>query len=69
MVTCQFCGGQAPTSISYENGTLTWLSAATCVLFGCVAGCCLIPFCTPSLQDLVHSCGRCGALVGVTKRL
>ncbi|XP_031514350.1 LITAF domain-containing protein isoform X3 [Papio anubis] len=40
-------------------GALTWLLCITLFLFGCVLGCCFLPFCIRSLMDVKHSCPVC----------
>ncbi|NXN89772.1 LITAF factor, partial [Bombycilla garrulus] len=66
---CPSCNQMIVTRLSYNSGALTWLSCGGLCLVGCVAGCCLIPFCIDALKDVDHICPKCSALVGSYKRL
>ncbi|XP_061177376.1 lipopolysaccharide-induced tumor necrosis factor-alpha factor homolog [Saccostrea echinata] len=68
-MVCPYCSSQISTSVEYESGALTWLSAGILCIFGCWLGCCLIPFCMPDLQDVKHTCPNCNKLVGVYRRI
>ncbi|KFQ22306.1 PREDICTED: lipopolysaccharide-induced tumor necrosis factor-alpha factor [Merops nubicus] len=66
---CPSCNQMIVTRLSYDSGALTWLSCGGLFLLGCVAGCCLIPFCIDALKDVDHTCPKCNALIGSYKRL
>ncbi|XP_060072372.1 lipopolysaccharide-induced tumor necrosis factor-alpha factor homolog [Ylistrum balloti] len=66
---CPHCHAQISTSLDYEAGALTWLSAGVLCVFGCWLGCCLIPFCINDLSDVQHKCPNCNKLVGVYRKL
>ncbi|NWU60473.1 LITAF factor, partial [Pterocles burchelli] len=66
---CPSCNQMIVTRLSYDSGALTWLSCGGLCLLGCIAGCCLIPFCIDALKDVDHTCPNCNALVGSYKRL
>ncbi|KAM4657202.1 lipopolysaccharide-induced tumor necrosis factor-alpha factor [Amazona ochrocephala] len=66
---CPSCNQIIVTHLSYDSGALTWLSCGGLFLLGCVAGCCLIPFCIDALKDVDHSCPNCSTLLGSYKRL
>ncbi|KAK2533384.1 hypothetical protein Q9233_004598 [Columba guinea] len=66
---CPSCNQMIVTRLSYDSGALTWLSCGGLFLLGCVAGCCLIPFCIDALKDVDHTCPNCSALLGSYKRL
>ncbi|TRZ04276.1 hypothetical protein DNTS_003228 [Danionella cerebrum] len=68
-VFCHACTQNVITRIEYSSGTLTWLSCAGLAIFGCIYGCCLIPFCLESLKDVVHRCPNCSTALGVHRRL
>ncbi|CAI5791988.1 LITAF domain-containing protein [Podarcis lilfordi] len=68
-MNCPACQKTILTRLSYTSGALTWLACGGLFLVGCVAGCCLIPFCVDSLQDVDHYCPSCNALVGTYRRL
>uniref|UniRef100_A0A672Y2J0 LITAF domain-containing protein n=1 Tax=Sphaeramia orbicularis TaxID=375764 RepID=A0A672Y2J0_9TELE len=53
------------TSVS----SVTWLVCIMTALIGCVAGCCLIPFCLDSLKSLTHRCPRCRSSIRTIKKL
>ena len=60
---CPFCNAAITTSLSYIEGTLTWLSAGVLFLAGCWP-CCLVPFCLDDFKDVRHSCPNCHRVVG-----
>ncbi|XP_075371130.1 lipopolysaccharide-induced tumor necrosis factor-alpha factor [Mycteria americana] len=66
---CPSCNQMIVTRLSYDSGALTWLSCGGLCLLGCIAGCCLIPFCIDALKDVDHTCPNCSALIGSYKRL
>ena len=70
------------SKVHHESGLGTWLACGGICLFGCWAGCCLIPFCLDDLrvsfgiiminlkilyQDTVHKCENCNKLIRVKK--
>ncbi|XP_069132229.1 lipopolysaccharide-induced tumor necrosis factor-alpha factor homolog [Argopecten irradians] len=66
---CQHCHATISTTLEYEAGALTWLSAGILCVFGCWLGCCLIPFCINDLSDVKHKCPNCNKMVGVYRKL
>ncbi|KAM6155501.1 lITAF domain-containing protein [Rhynchocyon petersi] len=56
---CPYCGNHIITVTTRVPGIITWLMCTGLFLFGCVLGCCLIPFCIKSLMDVKHSCPVC----------
>lgn len=64
VTTCRFCNTTGPTQVRYEPGAVTWLSCLGICLLGGGLGCCLIPFCVEPLQDCIHTCPRCGQMLG-----
>uniref|UniRef100_A0A2I3GYK8 LITAF domain containing n=1 Tax=Nomascus leucogenys TaxID=61853 RepID=A0A2I3GYK8_NOMLE len=56
---CPYCGNRIITVTSFVPGALTWLLCTTLFAFGCVLGCCFLPFCIRSLMDVKHSCPVC----------
>ncbi|XP_066545507.1 lipopolysaccharide-induced tumor necrosis factor-alpha factor homolog [Amia ocellicauda] len=68
-VNCPTCRQTVVTQLDFGSGTLAWLTCAGLFIFGCVYGCCLIPFCVDSLKDVTHSCPNCHSVLGVHKRL
>ncbi|XP_055507142.1 LITAF domain-containing protein-like [Leucoraja erinacea] len=68
-ITCSSCHQVVLTQVNHTPGALTWLSCGGLFLVGCMLGCCLIPFCVDSLQDVEHRCPNCAAHLGNYKRL
>ncbi|CAL8087605.1 unnamed protein product [Calicophoron daubneyi] len=68
MIVCPTCGKHVRTKIDYEPGPMTYaLCCCICLFCGCL-GCCLIPFCVHSVQDVVHSCPECETKLGKYSR-
>jgi lipopolysaccharide-induced tumor necrosis factor-alpha factor len=61
---CQWCGVQGITTTERVPGLLTYLASGAICLVGCWLGCCLVPFCVDSCQDVEHYCPSCRQLVG-----
>ncbi|XP_059414566.1 lipopolysaccharide-induced tumor necrosis factor-alpha factor homolog [Carassius carassius] len=66
---CPVCARNVITRLEYTSGALTWLSCAGLTIFGCIYGCCLIPFCVDSLKDVTHHCPNCSSVLGVHRRM
>ncbi|TGZ51661.1 hypothetical protein CRM22_010736 [Opisthorchis felineus] len=66
---CPGCNQQVVTKTSYETGALTWILCVVIFIFGGFCGCCLIPFCVGSCQDVVHHCPYCKRSLGAYKRM
>uniref|UniRef100_A0A8C1XJW3 Lipopolysaccharide-induced TNF factor n=1 Tax=Cyprinus carpio TaxID=7962 RepID=A0A8C1XJW3_CYPCA len=47
---CPVCSQNVITRLEHTSGALAWLSCAGLAIFGCIYGCCLIPFCVDSLK-------------------
>ncbi|XP_064448593.1 lITAF domain-containing protein isoform X12 [Mirounga angustirostris] len=56
---CRYCGNYIITVTSPVPGVLTWLLCTSLFVFGCVLGCCFLPFCVDSLMDVKHTCPVC----------
>ncbi|XP_063683552.1 cell death-inducing p53-target protein 1 homolog [Bolinopsis microptera] len=61
-MTCPNCHSQILTSVTYENGTMTWVICL--VLFFFTAICCFIPFLVDGCKDAIHSCPSCNRMLG-----
>ncbi|OQV25649.1 hypothetical protein BV898_00584 [Hypsibius exemplaris] len=61
---CPHCQQPITTVVTYENGSKTWIAAILC----CFVGCCCIPFCINALKNAVHTCPKCGVVVGVCSK-
>ncbi|KAJ8384024.1 hypothetical protein AAFF_G00212680 [Aldrovandia affinis] len=66
---CPFCHQFITTETVTRVGSVTWLVCVMSALLGCVAGCCLIPFCVPSLKDVEHRCPKCRAEIYTVRKL
>lgn len=67
MHSCQYCGHHGPTQVGYESGPGTYILSGSCCFFGCVLGCCLIPFCMDEAKDAVHHCTSCRMRLGMKR--
>ncbi|XP_073755634.1 lipopolysaccharide-induced tumor necrosis factor-alpha factor homolog isoform X2 [Callorhinus ursinus] len=56
---CRYCGNYIITVTSPVPGVITWLLCTGLFVFGCVLGCCFLPFCVGSLMDVKHTCPVC----------
>ncbi|XP_026211583.1 uncharacterized protein LOC113159214 [Anabas testudineus] len=61
----QFIMTETFTSIS----SVTWLVCFMTALIGCVAGCCLIPFCMERFKSITHRCPKCRTPITTIKKL
>ncbi|XP_056258291.1 uncharacterized protein LOC130185708 [Seriola aureovittata] len=61
----QFVMTETFTSVS----SVTWLVCVMTALIGCVAGCCLIPFCLDSFKSTTHRCPKCRTSISTIKKL
>ncbi|CAK6971206.1 uncharacterized protein LOC122868531 [Scomber scombrus] len=61
----QFITTETFTSVS----SLTWLVCFMTALMGCVAGCCLIPFCFDKFKSTTHRCPMCRSSIQTIKKL
>ncbi|XP_062303695.1 lipopolysaccharide-induced tumor necrosis factor-alpha factor homolog isoform X1 [Osmerus eperlanus] len=66
---CPACAQMVVTRLEHNPGTMAWLTCAGLFIFGCIYGCCLIPFCLDGLKDVTHRCPNCSKPLGVYKRL
>ncbi|XP_044036500.1 uncharacterized protein LOC122868531 [Siniperca chuatsi] len=61
----QFIMTETFTSVS----SLTWLVCFMTAMIGCVAGCCLIPFCIDRFKSTTHRCPKCRTSIQTIKKL
>ncbi|KAG9334991.1 hypothetical protein JZ751_006214 [Albula glossodonta] len=66
---CPSCEGYVSTEIFYRVGSATWLLCFVATILGCVAGCCVIPFCFEGTKDIGHRCPKCQKEIHVIQRL
>mmetsp|Transcript_14919 Transcript_14919/g.45169 ORF Transcript_14919/g.45169 Transcript_14919/m.45169 type:complete len:169 (-) Transcript_14919:261-767(-) len=60
---CPQCQNVVVTRIEKNSGLFAWGSCIGLACFGCIWGCCLIPFCVDAFKDTKHFCPRCGNLI------
>jgi len=65
---CYHCGEQIATTIDRKAGAITWILCTALCIVGCFCGCCLIPFCASSTQDIMHKCPKCKKFLGAYER-
>ncbi|XP_072532543.1 uncharacterized protein [Salminus brasiliensis] len=66
---CPHCAQYVTTEVSAVVGGTAWLVCMVCTFVCCIAGCCLIPFCTNSFKDIVHKCPKCRSRIHTCKKL
>ncbi|XP_061079696.1 uncharacterized protein LOC133114387 isoform X2 [Conger conger] len=59
LTQCPACYEFIITETVSRVGSTTWMVCFMSTLLGCVAGCCLIPFCTKRFKDVEHKCPKC----------
>nr|XP_033770544.1 LITAF domain-containing protein-like [Geotrypetes seraphini] len=69
ITVCPACRQNITTRIERSPGLMTWLLCGGLALVGCIAGCCLIPFCVGSCQDVDHYCPNCNHHIYKYKRM
>ncbi|XP_053518647.1 LITAF domain-containing protein-like, partial [Artibeus jamaicensis] len=58
--SCPYCGNHILTVTTPVPGALSWLLCTGLFMFGCVLGCCLLPFYMDRFMDVKHTCPVCG---------
>ncbi|XP_077057190.1 uncharacterized protein LOC143710121 [Siphateles boraxobius] len=58
-VKCPSCHKTVTTEIRYKVGSNAFLFCCLLSVVGCLAGCCLIPFCMDRFKDVAHICPSC----------
>lgn len=66
---CPHCHAFVTTEVTRTVGPVVWLVCAMSTLIGCVAGCCLIPFCIDHFKDMKHNCPKCRSSLYTVKKL
>ncbi|XP_041735682.1 uncharacterized protein LOC121569106 isoform X2 [Coregonus clupeaformis] len=65
---CPECRQFITTEIVTSVGNVACLVCVTMSILGCVAGCCLIPFCIDNFKDVTHRCPKCrSSIITITK--
>ncbi|KAJ7373786.1 hypothetical protein OS493_009108 [Desmophyllum pertusum] len=65
---CGSCKNHVMTMVTYKAGKLTLLFAVALCFFGCLGGCCLVPFLWKRFQDVEHVCPNCQLKLGKYRR-
>ncbi|XP_022050825.1 uncharacterized protein LOC110951870 [Acanthochromis polyacanthus] len=66
---CPECRQFIMTETFSSVSSLTWLTCLLTAFMGCIAGCCLIPFCTDSFKSTTHRCPNCRTSIKTLKKL
>ncbi|KAK9534740.1 hypothetical protein VZT92_007166 [Zoarces viviparus] len=66
---CPECKEFIMTETSTSISSVTWMVCFILASFGCVAGCCLIPFCMDKFKSITHTCPRCRTPIMTIKKL
>ncbi|XP_042248319.1 cell death-inducing p53-target protein 1-like [Thunnus maccoyii] len=66
---CPECRQFITTEIVHSISSVTWLVCFMTALIGCVAGCCLIPFCLKRFKSITHKCPNCRSSITTIKKL
>ncbi|XP_075894932.1 lipopolysaccharide-induced tumor necrosis factor-alpha factor homolog [Nelusetta ayraudi] len=65
---CPECRQFVTTETSTSVSSVTCLICFMTALIGCVAGCCLIPFCCDRFKDITHTCPKCRVCIHTIKK-
>ncbi|XP_051522686.1 lipopolysaccharide-induced tumor necrosis factor-alpha factor-like isoform X1 [Myxocyprinus asiaticus] len=68
-VKCPFCKKIIDTEVRYKIGSNVFLFCCLLSVVGCLAGCCLVPFCMNRFKDVAHKCPSCSKDVGKSQRI
>ncbi|XP_028267962.1 uncharacterized protein LOC114439948 [Parambassis ranga] len=66
---CPECREFIMTETSTSTSSVTWLVCFMSVMMGCVAGCCLLPFCMNRFKSVIHRCPKCRTPIHTVKKL
>ncbi|XP_037331532.2 uncharacterized protein LOC119220036 [Pungitius pungitius] len=66
---CPECKQFILSETSHSVSSVTWLVCFMAAMVGCVAGCCLLPFCMNSFKSTTHRCPRCRSAFMTIKKL
>ncbi|TSZ68972.1 U11/U12 small nuclear ribonucleoprotein 25 kDa protein [Bagarius yarrelli] len=58
-IQCPHCEQYVTTEVNLVIGNTACLVCLVCSFIGCIAGCCLVPFCISSFKDVLHKCPKC----------
>uniref|UniRef100_A0A8D2ZV65 LITAF domain-containing protein n=2 Tax=Scophthalmus maximus TaxID=52904 RepID=A0A8D2ZV65_SCOMX len=66
---CPECRQYIMTETFSSISSVTWLLCFITAGIGCMAGCCLLPFCIDQFKSITHRCPKCRTLITTIKRL
>ncbi|XP_016389616.1 cell death-inducing p53-target protein 1-like isoform X1 [Sinocyclocheilus rhinocerous] len=66
---CPFCRQYITTDVTTKAGSAAYIVCLISILFCCLAGCCVIPFCMDRCKDVVHKCPKCRSHIKTCKKL
>lgn len=66
---CPFCHQFITTDVTTKAGSAAYIACLISILFCCIAGCCVIPFCMDGCKDVVHKCPKCRSYIKTCKKL
>lgn len=66
---CPECMAYITTETFTSVSSVTWLVCLMSAMIGCVAGCCLIPFCLDTFKTTTHRCPKCKKPLRSLKKL
>ncbi|XP_029619801.1 cell death-inducing p53-target protein 1 homolog [Salmo trutta] len=69
IVQCPICEQVVTTETYRKIGGAAWMLCLVSGMLGCVAGCCLIPFCLDNLKDVRHRCPECHGNIYTAERM
>ncbi|XP_069381506.1 lipopolysaccharide-induced tumor necrosis factor-alpha factor-like [Paralichthys olivaceus] len=66
---CPDCRQYVVTETTTSVSSVTWMVCFMTAMLGCVAGCCLLPFCLDKFKSTSHKCPKCRTLIATNKKL
>ncbi|XP_023204379.1 U11/U12 small nuclear ribonucleoprotein 25 kDa protein isoform X2 [Xiphophorus maculatus] len=66
---CPECMEFVTTETFTSVSSVTWLVCFMSAMIGCVAGCCLLPFCMDRFKTTTHRCPKCRSKITIIKKL
>lgn len=66
---CPFCRQYVTTEVTTKAGSAAYIVCFISILFCCIAGCCLLPFCLDRCKDVIHRCPKCRSHIQTCKKL
>lgn len=60
---CPECRQFVTTETEFSIGSVACLACVLLAMIGCLAGCCLFPFCFKNCKDVTHKCPKCRSCI------